>query len=143
MKKIISALVSVCLVFSMVILSGCSDFAFNPIGKWKLTDDILYDADGHEMSHETDDDMLNQNIFYVFEKSGTGYKDINGTKTLTFTYEYNDEEISVTFEQSDKTVKYKISDDGKTITNSETTTISDPETNSKTTIREDKIFKKQ
>lgn len=134
MKKIIAITVSVLLLASLM-MSGCSDFTFNPIGKWAMTDDILY-SNGKEIQHTTADDMIYKDFLIIFEKSGTGYINVNGTKTNTFTYEYTDNDVSVKFDRTGSVTKYTVSEDKKKII--KTDKDSDDES-----FREDIIFTKK
>lgn len=94
MKKILSGLLSVCLLFAVILMGGCSDFQFNPIGTWEYTDEILY-VDGKEFLHSTKDNMQYETMQYIFEKSGTGYITVDGDKTLSFTYDYDDSQVTL------------------------------------------------
>ncbi len=99
------------IIASAVSLSGCSDFSFNPIGKWKLSSDIIY-CDGKFFSDEKPGYMktaLNDNsdpsyiymgdLIYSFGKSGTGTVSVDDgksvTKTMDFTYTYTDKEVTI------------------------------------------------
>lgn len=92
MKRIICIILTIITAVSVAAMSGCSDFAFNPIGTWKYTDDILY-VDGKETKHIHSDEMMYKEMEYIFEKSGTGYVKVNGERSLNFTYDYKDDEV--------------------------------------------------
>lgn len=116
--------ITVCIsVMSILTLGGCSDFGFNPIGRWKFVLDELYIenslADSLDIEKESDDSVIS-NMYIVFEKSGTGYFDNNGIKSQYFTYEYTQDTITMTFEPTayqpeSFTTSYKVIDDGKKI----------------------------
>ncbi len=116
MKKILRRIISIAAAVSIGALSslsmtGCSDFDFNPIGKWKLTsdktfmDDKLYSEEkiGYLMidAGEGKDPvpMYMGDLIYTFTKSGTGiitvYNEKNGNSfdAQDFTYEYDDKEV--------------------------------------------------
>ncbi|MBR2176754.1 MAG: hypothetical protein IJ861_07410 [Clostridia bacterium] len=129
MKKIICMLLSAISVMSLLILSGCSDFEFNPIGKWKFTDDILY-QNGEIIDHATTKDLLD--TIYVFEKSGTGYISVDNRRSLEFTYDYDDSSITLHFPDRNNTaetvdVLYNLSDDNTQMIRTETEEADDGE----------------
>ncbi len=112
MKRIICLILTIITAVSVMAMSGCSDFKFNPIGVWRYTDDILY-VNGKETKHLRPKDMQYEFTEYIFEKSGTGYIKINGERTISFTYDYSDEEVIMhmtdPFYPEKKTdVKYKL-----------------------------------
>lgn len=110
MRKIISIAISTIILFSVSFISGCSDFEFNPLGKWTLIDDVVYH---NNVEYSRDD--INTNIFvleYIFEKSGTGYILVDNTPIDSdFTYKYNNETLNITFVKTGTSLEYKISDD--------------------------------
>ncbi len=126
MKRKFSAAAAVLMIVSVLVsvllMSGCDDFKFNPIGKWQYTDDIALDENGNEFIHVTAKDMQYQNIIYTFEKSGTGYMSIENGKAFDFTYEYDDKTVTIMinqelhFSDSDKiqqSITYDLSEDGR------------------------------
>ncbi len=134
MKKIMAILAASAMSVSVLAMSGCDDFRFNPIGKWKLTDDIVYDEQSNELEHGTEEEMAFGGMTIVFEKSGNGYIEVDGYKTQEFTYLYSDKEVSIfpfasQSELPDETdadinpsVVYQVSKDGKQISSSNTQT---------------------
>lgn len=85
MKKIISVILFSIIFSSLFLMSGCSDFTFNPIGKWKL-----------EIADEDYEDFNVYTFEYIFEKSGTGYITANGSYTNNiFTYEYDNDTVYI------------------------------------------------
>ena len=80
--------------------------------------------------------MIYKDFLIIFEKSGTGYINVNGTKTNTFTYEYTDNDVSVKFDRTGSVTKYTVSEDKKKII--KTDKDSDDES-----FREDIIFTKK
>ena len=116
MKKKLRALLiitlTLCIAFlSSVTMGGCSDFDFNPIGKWKLTSDKTY-LDGKLYLDNKPGYMLMDagegkepvpvymgDLIYTFTKSGTGiisvYNDVTGQSydAQDFTYEYDEKNV--------------------------------------------------
>lgn len=112
LRSFISVTAALCVgVLSAVSMGGCSDFAFNPIGKWKLTGDRIY-MDDKLYSEEKPGYLYMDagegkepipiymgDLIYTFTKSGTGVitvvNDVNGTSfdTQDFTYEYDEKEV--------------------------------------------------
>ncbi len=120
MKKTVSFILSILMIVSLTLISGCSDFSFNPLGEWLWTDDILCYGDELK-SHDTVETMPFE-LVYVFEKSGTGYIRSGGQKTLSFTYEYDDENVTITTTGKKGEVsirKFQLSDDGKQLSHIE------------------------
>ena len=114
MKKLISA-VAVTVVVLALCFSGCSDFGFNPIGRWNLTEDRIYYGDKLDTVITHKDDPMMKNLALVFEKSGTGYRD-SGTKNKTgFTYDYDDSKVTVYYQLDNKKVVCSVSKDQKSI----------------------------
>lgn len=116
MKKFISVILSVGVFFSILLMGGCSDFAFNPLGKWLLTNSLYDDSTNQQMNYD---------IEYIFEKSGTGYAVADGNRTnITFTYEYDDDYVYITVKNPTgeiaETQKYTVSDDGSKLVNTTT-----------------------
>ncbi len=123
MKKITALTAIAALTLSLMSFSGCNDFKFNPIGEWKLTDDIVYEHD-KEIDHATEKDMPFV-LTYTFGKSGTGYISTGGEKTQDFQYEYDDNTVTLTMDtifavgttEDEKTknpitvIQYQVSDD--------------------------------
>lgn len=115
MKKFISFILSTVLLCSLMIMGGCSDFAFNPIGEWEFSDNIIYSENSAAFSYKTS---------YIFEKSGTGYITVDGDRTnVTFTYEYDNENVYLTLNsahgETSEIQKFTVSDDQKQLTNSQ------------------------
>ncbi len=98
MKKCACGLLSVIFLFSLIILNGCSDFSFNPIGTWEYNEEIYY-VDGKEVERVGKEDMLYESTKYIFEKSGTGYITVSDDPTLNFTYDYDDEKVNLHIKQ--------------------------------------------
>ena len=122
MKKKLAGIGAVWILLMICCLSGCGDFAFNPIGTWHYAEHNYY-ADEELFQHDTpENETMMKNVSLVFQKSGTGYVDSGTDDHLGFTYEYNDKEITMTMDSAlnkqdgKKTaVTYLVSDDGKTI----------------------------
>ena len=111
MKKIISFIAALTVSLSVLTASGCDDFAFNPIGNWMLTDDIVLDENNKEIVHVVPETMMFQEMLYTFEKSGTGYMSVNGDRTIDFKYEYNDKTVTITSDDTNTSVEYELSKD--------------------------------
>lgn len=144
MKRII-AITAAVIAAVLLTMSGCSDFAFNPIGRWEAVEMRTYE-DG-KMIETADQKELGGagRSALVFKKSGTGYIDSGTRNNLEFTYDYNDSEITVTRSVNglDPVVtKYKVTDNGSTLT----VTLSEFEDlNSngiKSSYREEMVFKR-
>lgn len=124
MRKIISICIVLTICLTAICISGCSDFAFNPIGRWNFIEDVYYSNDKPYSKVTNKDDPSMKNVAIVFEKSGTGYID-SGTKTpIRFTYEYDEKEIKINITDSrnqnntlssNNTIVYTVSDDKQTI----------------------------
>ena len=144
MKKTI-AIIAAVIAAVLLTLSGCSDFAFNPVGRWEAVEMKIYE-DG-KLSETKSIDELGSSVqaALVFKKSGTGYIDSGTRNKLDFTYDYNDSEVKVSRSANGsdpvETV-YTVSDNGSALS----VTVSEYEaTNSKgteSTYREEIIFKR-
>lgn len=94
MKKVACTMLSALLFFSVMLMSGCSDFEFNPIGEWEFTTEIYYE-NGKEVERVEKDEMAFKGTKYIFEKSGTGYITIGDLRTVEFTYEYDSDKVTL------------------------------------------------
>lgn len=117
MKKFFLFLVTIITILSV---GGCSDFGFNPTGYWEFVSDDLYADEKLIDSADFNNVSLLENIIMVFEKSGTGYIDIQGLKTDFFRYKYDDKTITVTYipneyHDNEVTVKFSVSQVDSTI----------------------------
>ncbi len=92
MKKCISGFLAAVTLALVIFTCGCSDFRFNPIGSWEYHEEIYY-LDGKEVSRVEKEEMPYGGMTYIFEKSGTGYIDVDGYRSMDFTYDYDDEHI--------------------------------------------------
>ena len=95
MKKFTAIILSVLILITVCIFSGCSDFGFNPIGAWVYTDESLY-IDGKLAGHLNQQEMQYKETKYTFEKSGTGFITVDGYRTIDFTYTYTDDSVDMT-----------------------------------------------
>ncbi len=149
MKKILISILLVALTMTSLFLSGCSDFNFNPTGRWNFSEDLLYINDELAEKTTAENDIRMNNVSIVFEKSGTGYIDSHTKSKIKFTYEYNNNEVTVIMpDKSDnpnkpdnRRIKYMVSDDWKTLSRIDTQTITD-ENGKKITYREEFVYKK-
>lgn len=151
-KTLIITILSITALILSMLLTGCSDFAFNPTGQWHFSEDLLYIDDELAQKITPEDDVRMNNVTLVFEKSGTGYIDSSTKNKVHFTYEYNGNEITIkmpnnnadnknTGNENDVLIKYTVSDDQKTISRVDTQNITD-ENGKKITYREEFIYKK-
>ena len=69
MKKVISICIILTICLTSIFISGCSDFAFNPIGRWSFVEDIYYSNDKPYSKVTSEDDPAMKNVAVVFEKS--------------------------------------------------------------------------
>ncbi len=146
MKKLLSIITAAAIGTSVFAMSGCDDFKFNPIGTWQNTEDILYDRDNIEYQHETLDTLWD--FYYIFEKSGTGYMIVEGERTFNFTYEYDNNTITVYPEMDSKDAKqvkqeFKLSENNTKMTYHIDQIIYQTEEGEYHYFREDIIFVKQ
>lgn len=130
------------LAATVLCLSGCSDFGFNPIGTWTLNKDNVYLDSELIESVKADDVEYMKSATLTFNKSGTGYigSDKNANK---FTYEYTDDTVTISgkdkHDEEFKTV-FEVRDNGKSLVRVE---INNIEYNGKTVEkREELIYKK-
>ena len=143
MKQALCIILTI-LSVTVLCLSGCSDFGFNPIGTWTYCENRLYDADGILIKTTTsDEDKLMSSATITFNKSGTGYigrKEINEK----ITYEYDDSSVTIsgTLKNGENyTVEYKVRDNGKSLVR--TDEYDDLGENGKTVhIVEERIYKR-
>ncbi len=123
MKKIISVIMIIAMLAAMTVMSGCSDFSFNPLGKWYIISDDLYNGDKLLESTKFQDEHSFDQMAFVFEKSGTGYfqiDDMDVDNRQYFTYEYDDETVTVTYQTDDPDVQpvtLHVSEDKEEIVN--------------------------
>lgn len=125
MKKILRVITALTLLCCILMLSACSDFDFNPLGKWKFTS---YTVNGEECIDTINDSNKTYHpedpfIYWVFEKSGTAYMVIGNEKLkerTTYTYDYDKQNVRIyvydTFTNKiDNVQEYTISENGQTI----------------------------
>lgn len=124
MKKRVAIVGLIITVMTALLISGCSDFGFNPIGRWKLTENRLYVGETLKDKLTPDKDPRMNNVSIVFEKSGTGYVDSGSENKTNFTYDYGDDVITIYYPNKQKglegqpdeiKVVYSVSKDQKTI----------------------------
>lgn len=120
MKRIFSFILAVWVAVFAALMSGCSDFGFNPLGKWYIALDEVY-ADGKVITSIESEKMIYKS-YYVFEKTGTGYILVEDLRTFDFVYDYTDETVNVTTlakaENSmtqENFMEYKVAEDGKSM----------------------------
>lgn len=129
MKKFFTVMLAAWTVVFAAVMSGCSDFAFNPIGSWKIEQDTVY-LNGEVAESVKAEDMTFE-TFYVFEKSGKGYMLVDSLRTFDFSYEYDDNSVFVTILSNgneyvnEHTVEYKISDDEKSLVSTDESSVTD------------------
>ena len=92
-------------------MSGCSDFTFNPIGKWENIETKT--VDGLDV-----EDPYDRSFYLIFRHDGTAYMTLGDTKLdVDFSYIYDDESVTITSkpQNSDNkpvSVKYKLKENG-------------------------------
>lgn len=112
MKKLYAVLLSVLVLCGSVLMSGCSDFAFNPIGEWENVETII---DGEKFEGILDN---NAKVCFVFCYNGTAYMTMNGerVKNMDYSYTYTDEQITLTSKTDDKAqLVYSVKENGNKI----------------------------
>ena len=98
MKNAFKILVLLSAVCAVVTFSGCNVlFPFNPTGNWVLTDDILY-CDDNMIEHTGSEELSQRKMIYVFEKNGTGYIEVSGTKVYKFDYVCTEDSVTLTID---------------------------------------------
>lgn len=123
MKKRFFAIIAL-LAVALLALTGCSDFAFNPIGRWHPTEIHLYE-DGKLVQTTPidqngdifDGGIYDNNIPIEFKKNGTGA--VISASNIPFTYEYTDEEVrieSISPDGKKSSSVYYVSDGGNALT---------------------------
>lgn len=111
MKKIYAVILSILVLCGSVFMSGCSDFAFNPIGKWENVESKT--TEGVEIK-----DPYNQSFYLVFRHDGTAYMMLGDEYLIKseYSYTYDDDKIVLTSkEENHVSVEYTIKDNGTVI----------------------------
>lgn len=113
MKKVFKALSAVVLsalvLCGAVMLSGCNDFGFNPIGEWVNTKVTI---GGEEFATPYGKDAK---FCFVFRHNGTAYMTLNGeyVDNSDFTYTYNDEKVVLKSENNNGAeIEYTVKNNG-------------------------------
>lgn len=129
----------------LLTLSGCSDFSFNPIGRWKADVLKIYEDGKLIETRDTKELGIQDQLELVFKKSGTGYIDSGTKNNLDFTYDYTDSEVTLNRHAKDAepvVTVYKVTDNGNTLS----VTLAEYEdlnkNGIKSTYREEMIFKR-
>lgn len=112
MKKLYAVILSVLVLCGSVLMSGCSDFAFNPIGEWE---NVQTTVDGEKF-----EGLLGENTktCWVFCHNGTAYITVNGehTKNSDYSYTYTDEQVTLKSKADSKIeMVYSVKDNGSTL----------------------------
>ena len=112
MKKLYAVILSVLVLCGLVLMSGCSDFAFNPIGEWE---NVQTTINGEKFEGILD---KNTKIRWVFRHNGTAYITVDGehTKNNDYSYTYTDEQVTLK-SKTDNTIElvYSVKDNGSTL----------------------------
>lgn len=117
MKRMISIISAAAVCAAALTLGGCSDFSFNPIGKWTLDKTVVRWKDNIIDTAKYDENTMS----LVFGKSGTGTKKMLGDSSLdkSFAFETEDTTVRVSYknfaENDDSIEIYQLSDDGKSL----------------------------
>lgn len=121
MKKLYAIILSVLVLCASVLMSGCNDFSFNPIGEWE---NVQTTVDGEKFEGILDKDAK---VCWVFRHNGTAYMTINGEhiKSSDYSYTYTDEQVTLT-NRADSTVQlvYIVKGNGTTLELDNGTTVS-------------------
>lgn len=128
--KIVHIFLAVIIASFAVLSSGCSDFGFNPLGRWIIESDIVID---NATNQPVEGEVINAESqtfkqYYTFEKNGTGYISVEDVRAIEFTYEYTENSVIVTtvekknqnnsqFDMNSVDIEYKVSNDGITMVN--------------------------
>lgn len=116
MRKLSAVILSVFVLCGSVLMSGCSDFEFNPIGEWKH---ISTTYEGAEV------EMMFEDISLVFRHNGTAYMSFNGDAYSNYSYTYTDKEVTLTDKANNNGQSvYQVKNNGTTLelTNGSTVT---------------------
>ncbi len=111
MKKIYAIILSMLVLCGSVFMSGCSDFAFNPIGKWENIESKT--TEGVKI-----EDPYNQSFYLVFRHDGTAYMMLGDEYLIKseYSYTYDDEKIVLTSKEENRvSVEYTIKENGTAI----------------------------
>ncbi len=142
MKRVF-CFVAAAVTASAVIMSGCSDFDFNPVGKWTLSENNLYVGD--DLVDHMDKGSFIYETNYVMEKCGTGYILVSGERMRDFTYEYEKNSVTIHINEKGQAVvdlKLDVSDDGKTLTRADMQRYLDEDGNN-VVCREEYVFERE
>lgn len=109
-----AAVLSILMLCGSAVLSGCSDFSFNPIGEWVNT---KITVNGEKVTTLYGNDAK---FCFVFRHNGTAYMTLNGEYVdgSEYTYTYDDEKVILT--NADKegvALEYKVKDNGTVLEN--------------------------
>lgn len=107
-KKTILVLAS--LFILALTLSGCADFSFNPIGRWRIAEERYFENDVLISTREIKESDYGGQTALVFKKTGTGYIDSGAKNKLEFTYEYTDSSVSIKLNEAGAV--YEVGDNG-------------------------------
>lgn len=112
MKKLYAVILSMLVLCGSVFMSGCSDFAFNPIGKWENIETKT--VDGLDV-----EDPYDRSFYLIFRHDGTAYMTLGDeyVQNSEYSYTYDDESVTITSkpQNSDNkpvSVKYKLKENG-------------------------------
>lgn len=120
MKKLYAVILSMLVLCGSVFMSGCSDFAFNPIGKWE---NVQTTINGEKFEGILD---KNTKICWVFCHNGTAYITVDGehAKNSDYSYTYTDKQVILTSKaDSSAQLIYSVKDNGSTLELNNGTTI--------------------
>ena len=113
--------VGLLLLLAVIIsMSGCADFAFHPIGRWEYINEQRVYVDGKLVDTEKEEGFFSGfSVTLVFQKSGTGYVDSGIKEKQRFNYEFDDKQITITYEDTKRypePITYNVIDNGKELT---------------------------
>lgn len=107
MKKLCAAALAALVLCGSGLMSGCSDFAFNPIGKWENVSDT--------------DSLYDESFYLVFRHNGTAYMTLGDeyVNNSELSYTYDDEKVVITNKKNSSAVEYTVKENGTVLENSD------------------------
>lgn len=109
-KRLFTAIIAMLVVCGSIFMSGCSDFSFNPIGKWENIETKT--IDGVKIQ-----DPYDKSFYLIFRHDGTAYMMLGDQyiDKSEFSYTYDDEKIVITSKENSGSVEYTVKDNGTVI----------------------------
>lgn len=110
-KRLSAAIIAVFVACGSIFMSGCSDFSFNPIGKWENIETKT--IDGIEIK-----DPYELSFYLIFRHDGTAYMTLGDQYIIKseFSYIYDDEKIVITSKEENRgSAEYTVKENGTVI----------------------------